>query len=34
MKRTNTENIDQLYLMDSVPGAITKISCKEYSKVQ
>lgn len=31
MKKTNTENIEQLYLMDSAPGAITKINSKEYS---
>jgi len=31
MKKTNDENIKQLYLMDSAPGAVTKINGKEYS---
>ncbi len=30
MKTTNHDNIEQLYLMDSAPGAITKINGKEY----
>ena len=31
MKKTNSENIEQFYVMDSAPGAITKINGKEYS---
>ncbi|NJD21500.1 MAG: pyridoxal phosphate-dependent aminotransferase family protein [Melioribacter sp.] len=31
MKKTNDENIKQHYLMDSAPGAVTKINGKEYS---
>ncbi|MFA5803301.1 MAG: pyridoxal phosphate-dependent aminotransferase family protein [Melioribacteraceae bacterium] len=30
MKTKNLENIEQLYLMNSAPGAITKINGKEY----